>query len=136
MGLMFGNISGSLGETSGLLLLLGGVFLSLRFLGSPVGIAKWIPWLIALALSALIPRAFYRALVPARCPNCAAVRAYLVGTHPWSYACRACEHVHATSMSDGGGPSMHGDVDAEDDAMDERPDDKRERVERVVRERD
>ena len=115
---------------------LGGVFLSLRFLGSPVGIAKWIPWLIALALSALIPRAFYRALVPARCPNCAAVRAYLVGTHPWSYACRACEHVHATSMSDGGGPSMHGDVDAEDDAMDERPDGKRERVERVVKERD
>ncbi len=83
---------------------LGGLYLSLALLGNPAGPLTWIPWFLMLAMSALIPRGIYRRLVPARCPKCAVPRAYLRGTKPWRYECRACGHVHHTSMSDGGGP--------------------------------
>lgn len=100
---------------------LAGVLLALRLFGNPVGIAAWIPWFIALVVSALLPRWLYRRLVPARCPACRDVRAYLRGTHPWRYECRACAHVHETSMSDGGGPTGYdeGDEVAEDPERDE-----------------
>ena len=95
---------------------LSGFFLCLRFLGNPVGPVAWIPWFLALSVSTIIPRLVYRRLIPARCVKCAAVRAYLLGTNPWRYECRACEHIHHTSVSDSGAtPTVWEEAEEESD---------------------
>ena len=99
---------------------LAGVLLAARFLGNPVGVVAWIPWFLALVVAALVPRALYRRLVPARCPSCRRVASTLRGTHPWRYECRACGHVHETTLSDGGGPSLHGEAVEEEAPSEER----------------
>ena len=93
-----------------------GVFLSLRFLGSPIGPVSWIPWFLTLSLSVIIPRMIFRKFVSARCVKCAALRAYLMGTNPWRYECRACEHIQHTSVSDSGGtPTVWEEAEEESD---------------------
>lgn len=114
VGIVSHRLHALLGVAVEVLGFLAGLFLALRLLGNPVGLVSWIPWLVVLALAALVPRALYRHLVPARCPRCRAVAAYLRGTHPWRYECRDCGHVHATSMSDGGGPRFPGEPEEDD----------------------
>jgi len=106
---------------------LAGALLAAHFLGSPVGVLAWIPWLGALAAAALVPRTLYRRLVPARCPSCRRVASVLRGTHPWRYECRACGHVHATALSDGTGPRMVGDA-VEEEPLEERTEPARRRA--------
>ena len=76
------------------------------FMAQPGPIHLIVMALIALpiiAIFVMLPRTLFRRLIPARCPapGCAG-GAYATGSHPITYICRRCGHIHETSVSEGG----------------------------------
>ena len=51
-------------------------------------------------LGSVIPRLLFKYLIPASCPECGD-RAIFRGGRPITYHCKACGHVHRTSISEG-----------------------------------